>query len=227
MIVLIFVVTLSVLVFCHELGHFLAAKKMGVRVEEFGFGYPPRLWGKKKGETLYSINAIPFGGFVRLTGQDAEYGTVGDVRSFAVKSPLKRAVILLAGVVGNLLLAWFLFSLLFGTGMPEIMDHARVVAVEPDSVAAAVGIELGDLITQIDEQEIRFSWEVSDYVSSREGEEIWINLRRDDQELVVAATPRPLLGIQVSNIHLKKVSWFRAPVENTVVDGWIPGRFVA
>jgi len=213
MIVLIFVVTLSVLVFCHELGHFLAAKKMGVRVEEFGFGYPPRLWGKKKGETLYSINAIPFGGFVRLTGQDAEYGTVGDVRSFAVKSPLKRAVILLAGVAGNLLLGWFLFSLLFGTGMPEIMDHVRVVAVEPDSVAAVAGIELGDLITQIDEQEIRFSWEVSDYVGSREGEEIWINLRRDDQELVVAATPRPLLGIQVSNIHLKKVSWFRAPVE--------------
>jgi len=60
MIVLIFVVTLSVLVFCHELGHFLAAKKMGVRVEEFGFGYPPRLWGKKKGETLYSINEVLF-----------------------------------------------------------------------------------------------------------------------------------------------------------------------
>ena len=70
MTLVLFILILSVLVFVHELGHFLAAKKAGVLVEEFGFGLPPRLWGKKVGETLYSINALPIGGFVKLYGED-------------------------------------------------------------------------------------------------------------------------------------------------------------
>ena len=68
--ILTFLIVLSILVFIHEIGHFLAAKKAGIKVEEFGFGYPPRIWGKKVGETIYSINLIPFGGFVRLLGQE-------------------------------------------------------------------------------------------------------------------------------------------------------------
>src|SRR4030042_823824 len=101
---------LGVLVFVHEAGHFLTAKFFKVKVEEFGFGFPPRLWGKKRGETIYSINAIPAGGFVRLFGEDGEER--GDPRSFAAKGPWVRATIIAAGVMVNLVVAFLLFSIL-------------------------------------------------------------------------------------------------------------------
>jgi len=220
MIVLIFIVSLSVLVFVHELGHFLAAKKLGVRVEEFGFGYPPRIWGKKVGETLYSLNLVPFGGFVRLTGQDAEYGTLGDAKSFAVKSPRRRAAILLGGIVGNVVLGWILFSLLLVVGMPEILDKVTVVSVQPNSPAAIAGIKPGDLIVQLGDQAVRFSWEVPDYVKARVGQEVSIRLLRAGEELVVVAVPEPLLGIEVTNVIFKKVAWFKAPLEGAREVGW-------
>src|SRR3990172_13395750 len=101
---IIFLLILSVLVLIHELGHFMAAKANGVRVEEFGWGLPPRIIGKKFGETTYSINLLPFGGFVKLTGEDLEQGQEDtddlgksgtlDPKSFAAKTPLQRGIIL-------------------------------------------------------------------------------------------------------------------------------------
>src|SRR4030042_6263903 len=91
---------LGVLVFVHEAGHFFTAKFFKVKVEEFGFGFPPRVWGKKRGETIYSINAIPAGGFVRLFGEDGE--AVRDRRSFAAKGPWVRVAIIIAGITVNL-----------------------------------------------------------------------------------------------------------------------------
>src|SRR4030042_2673732 len=101
---------LGILVFVHEAGHFFTAKFFNVKVEEFGFGFPPRVWGKKRGETIYSINAIPAGGFVRLLGEDGE--AVGDPRSFAAKGPWVRATVIAAGVLVNLLLAFIIFTIL-------------------------------------------------------------------------------------------------------------------
>jgi regulator of sigma E protease len=98
---------LGLLIFFHESGHFLAAKFFGVRVEEFGFGFPPRIWGKKRGETIYSINAIPAGGFVRLLGEE---GGVTDKRSFSSKGPWLQSAILVSGVVMNILVAFVLFT---------------------------------------------------------------------------------------------------------------------
>ncbi len=108
--ILIFILTILVLVLIHEFGHFLMAKKFGIKVEEFGFGIPPRLWGKKIGETLFSLNLIPLGGFVRLLGEDETNKKVlGNPRSFASKKPWQKVIVIVAGVTMNLLLAVILF----------------------------------------------------------------------------------------------------------------------
>src|SRR3989338_8709013 len=99
----IFIIVLGVLVFIHEFGHFIFAKRAGMKVEEFGFGFPPRVWGIRKGETLYSINAIPFGGFVKILGEDG--GSKDTPGSFASKSFWQRFKVLAAGVTMNFLLA--------------------------------------------------------------------------------------------------------------------------
>jgi len=110
----------------HEWGHFAAARKNGVKVEEFGFGLPPRLWGKKKGETIYSLNWIPFGGFVRMLGEDG--GHRNDPRSFGSAPIFGRMLIVSAGVIMNFLLAWVLITSLFVFGM-------KPLTVVPDSMA--------------------------------------------------------------------------------------------
>lgn len=100
---MVFLLVLSILVLVHELGHFLVAKHFGVMVEEFGFGLPPRLFGKKIGETLYSVNALPFGGFVRLHGENYEEEITHPKRSFLKKKKRTRIAIIVAGVVMNFL----------------------------------------------------------------------------------------------------------------------------
>src|SRR3972149_10622287 len=99
---IIFIIVLGVLVFVHEFGHFIFAKKAGMKVEEFGFGFPPRIWGIKKGETLYSINAIPFGGFVKILGEGGE--EANNPRSFSSKPAGARFRAVFAGVTGDHLL---------------------------------------------------------------------------------------------------------------------------
>jgi len=161
--IIVFVLIFSALVIIHELGHFWAAKKAGIKVEEFGFGLPPRIWGKKKGETLYSINWIPFGGFVRLKGEDAsDPKMLKDPKSFASKTKWQRFKVVVAGVVMNFLLAWVLLSFGFAVGMePLIVDRADfqqaladgtveltsgmvVKEVEEGSNAEALGFKVGD-----------------------------------------------------------------------------------
>src|SRR3989344_2009825 len=104
--ILIFIVVLGLLVFVHELGHFLVARRFGVRVDEFGFGFPPRLFGIRRGETLYSINLIPLGGFVRIKGEVGESPT--DTDSFAHKKAWQRSSILAAGVAMNFFFAFLI-----------------------------------------------------------------------------------------------------------------------
>src|SRR3989344_3567700 len=102
--VLVFFVILSILVLVHELGHFLVARRAGIWVEEFGFGLPPKIFGKKIGETIYSINALPFGGFVRLHGESTEDSISKPERAFLNKKPSVKAGIVVAGVVMNFIL---------------------------------------------------------------------------------------------------------------------------
>jgi len=123
MTILIFFAVLLVLIVVHEFGHFIVAKKLGIRVDEFGVGFPPKLFGKKYGETEYTINAIPFGGFVKIFGENPdEESTSGPDKDRALmhKPKLVQAAVLFAGVFFNMLLAWVLFSITFMSGVPVL-----------------------------------------------------------------------------------------------------------
>ena len=110
--IVVFVVILSFLVMLHEFGHFIAAKRSGIGVEEFGFGLPPRIWGKNINGTIYSINWLPFGGFVRLVGEDSTDEEISNKNSFQTKSLFVRIRVVLAGVFMNFVLAVVLFYIL-------------------------------------------------------------------------------------------------------------------
>jgi regulator of sigma E protease len=148
--IIIFILVLSVLVLSHEFGHFIVAKKSGIKVEEFGFGLPPRLIGKRVGETVYSINALPFGGFVRLHGEQEEGPGTDIGRSFLHKSKKIRLLVVIAGVIMNFALAIVAFSIVYSfIGVPRDTGKVKVVEVAPGSPAANAGIQVGDVITKV------------------------------------------------------------------------------
>src|SRR5215470_206771 len=143
----------ALLVLIHEFGHFITAKWAGIRVEEFAIGFPPRLFSIKRGETTYSINLLPIGGFVRMPGENGEVTDENgsyDPRSFAAKPASKRAIVLVAGVTMNLLLAWVLLAAAEIIGRPDYsaVPPSAIPAVMGDVVknspAAQAGIKTGD-----------------------------------------------------------------------------------
>ncbi len=142
MTIVLVIAGLALLVFVHEAGHFLFAKFFKMRVEEFGFGFPPRLFGKKIGKTLYSVNLIPFGGFVKLFGEEKE---VKSKEGFQNQPIRKRLPVLVAGVCMNFVVGWLLFSVVFMAGAPR---HLAIADVASGSPAAIAGIESGDIITE-------------------------------------------------------------------------------
>jgi regulator of sigma E protease len=159
MTVIIFLLILTVLVFVHELGHFLVAKKSGVRVDEFAIGFPPTIYSKKVGETKYAINIVPFGGYVKIFGEDSDQASLigpGTERSFSHAKRWKQALILVAGVCGNFLIAWPLFTLSFLS--PQMIERSdkyvsytqknlvAIIAVQKDSPAQKAGLKAGDEI---------------------------------------------------------------------------------
>lgn len=145
--IIIVVLVFSVLVLIHEFGHFIAARRSGIKVEEFGFGLPPRLWGKKKGETLYSINWIPFGGFVRLYGEDSSNPVVlRNKRSFAGRPMRDRVKVIVAGVFMNFVLAWLLLAIGFSVGMQPLLTPADVLpAIESGQVVMESGLRIKNI----------------------------------------------------------------------------------
>lgn len=205
--ILLFVVILGVLVFVHELGHFLAARWMGIHIEEFGFGFPPRLigvvrdraghWRLLKGMqtpkaeelggpcTIYSLNMIPVGGFVRPAGEDNPNVPGG----LASASKRARLVVLAAGATFNLVLAYLIFVVGFMTGWPA-PTHISVNRVEADSPAAAVGLRAGDVIRQVDTLVIQQAAQISTYVSEHRGQPVALSIERGGQTLVLEVTPR-------------------------------------
>lgn len=157
--IVLFFVILAVLVLVHECGHFFAAKKFGVRVDEFGLGFPPRIWGRKIGETVYSVNAIPFGGFVKIFGENPDDESIAGPqkgRSFVNIAKWKQAVVLGAGVFMNIVFAWILFSVAYLSGMTTIVsgtdakyvqdEHVIIMAALPNSPALRAGFVSGDQV---------------------------------------------------------------------------------
>ncbi len=170
--VIVFIVIFSILILVHEWGHFIMAKRAGIKVEEFGLGLPPRIWGKKKGETIYSINWIPFGGFVRLYGEDSsDPKMLRSKRSFVGKSMRARVKVIVAGVLMNFLLAWFLMVIGFISGMqplltpndvlPAIKNNQIIIEpgikvrnVEEMSISEEKGVQIGDRLEMINGEKV-------------------------------------------------------------------------
>jgi len=183
------VVVLSILIFIHELGHFVAAKRADIRVEEFGFGYPPRLLTLGRwGETEYTLNAIPFGGFVRMAGEEDP----STPRSLAGKPKRTRLIVLGAGALMNLLLAFFLFSLTFVLGVPVPVEFHRVsvLSVVPNSPADVAGLRMGDLILAMDGSPVQSPEQLVTYIKRHLGDVIHLEVQRGRQTLTVPIVPR-------------------------------------
>jgi len=162
--IIIFIVILAVLIFVHELGHFLIAKLFKIRVDEFAIGFPPTLMSKKVGETTYKLNIIPFGGYVSIFGENPDdeslNGPEASSRSMARKSKLVQVAVLLAGVTFNLISAWLFISLSLGLGISPIANLAGnsdfekegkiiIVGVAEGSPAEEAGIVAGDVVYEI------------------------------------------------------------------------------
>ncbi len=201
-IIILFVVTLFVVTSIHELGHFITARRAGVKVEEFGLGYPPRLFSIKWGDTLYSINAIPVGAFVKSIGEDDP--TVSG--SIASQGPWRRLGIYAAGPVANIFLAFILLSAFFMLPAGVIAgDGVMVHSVRVGSPAENAGMEPGDVILEINEERV-YTWGGVQRIidSCEEGEEITFVLQRDDTQQKTSIKPRydPLLERRAIGIVL-------------------------
>ena len=186
-IIIIFIVALLVVVYLHELGHFITARRAGVKVEEFGIGLPPRLFGIKRGETIYSVNAIPLGAFVRTAGENDP--TVP--RSLAGKGPWTRLGVYAAGPLANIFLAFILLSAFLLLPIPVVAGNGLMVhSVVENSPAEEAGIGPGDIILEVDGQPIHKWKDLQDIVnSSEEGTEITLLLQRDGSQDEVTLKP--------------------------------------
>ncbi len=191
--IIIGLAVLSVIVIVHELGHFIAAKASGVKVEEFGLGFPPRLFGIKRGETLYSLNAIPFGGFNRLPGE-VDPKVPG---SLASKSVGIRFVVMGAGSLLNFLLPLILFSVAFMIPHDVASGQVLVTEVIPGSPAARAGFEPGDTLLKIRGNSVRNISDVHRYIQLNLGRETPILVQHGDattEEVQVIPRWRPPEG---------------------------------
>ena len=239
--VLLVIGILVLLIVAHELGHFIAAKFFRVRVEEFGVGYPPRAftfgtWGG----TEYTLNWIPFGGFVRLFGDVGE-GQHGE-RSFVDKSRGVQAIILMAGVLMNVIVAWILFSSAFYVGVPRVVESAAsdasawllVAEVLPGSPASAAGIAPGDRLVRLvgsgGEEPGKFTPEaVTDFIQTRGGESLELSYERAGvmstvtvrpaHAVIPDATERPAVGVSLVLVSTQSLPLFEAVKEGFISTG--------
>ena len=188
MTVFIFILVLGFMVFVHELGHFLVAKRAGIKVEEFGFGYPPRLIGVRRGETIYSINLIPLGGFVRMLGEN---GDSPSPASFGNAGKRWRSAVLLAGPLMNIVLSAFIFAGAYSVGWPTpTQTEVQVYTVVPGSPAEAAGLRDGDVVISAGGQAISKSSDLKDVTMQHLGQPVVIELERGGQPLTLQVTPR-------------------------------------
>jgi len=183
-----FLVVLAVLIIAHELGHFATAKAFGVRVDEFGVGFPPRLLSIKRGETRYSLNAIPLGGFTKMAG---EVDPEASPRSLASKSIGVRILVLSAGSLMNALLPLLLFSIAFMVPHNIVTGQVLVEEIAPNSPAAMAGIQSGDTIISINKKTLNNTIELSREIQLNLGKEITMVISHSDSTTEeVQLTPR-------------------------------------
>jgi regulator of sigma E protease len=174
--VVAFVAVLVVLVLAHECGHFFTARATGVKVEEFGIGFPPRLFSIMRGETRYSINIVPLGGFVKMAGEE-DPNIAG---SLASKSTGVRVLVLAAGSVMNALLPILLFTVAFMLPHNVVSGRIMVEEVAADSPAAQAGIEAGDTIVMINENPVGNIGDIQRNIQLKLGQEVDVLVEHSD-----------------------------------------------
>ncbi|MFA6105727.1 MAG: M50 family metallopeptidase [Patescibacteria group bacterium] len=254
---LTFIAVLAVLVISHEFGHFIVARKNGIQVDEFGFGFPPRLigirrvsfGGKKKWQiiwhkrqleevlehdhlgTIYSINLIPLGGFVKIKGESGFEEGANDPDSFFVKKTWQKAIVIAAGVIMNFFLAGVLLSVGYMIGMPQVGDgdagpnsKLQVVQVMPEMPADKVGIKSGAEIYEMSAGgQILNAPNVNnfrEFVNSHRNEDILVkykfegkNLEKTIKPEILEGTDRAGFGVVIVNVGTVRYPWYRAIVE--------------
>ena len=232
--IIIFVAILSLLIFVHEFGHFWTARRFSVRVDEFGFGLPPRILGLQKigkklkvtfgnrpiedtEPTIYSLNWIPIGGFVRIKGENG--GLAEQKDSFPSKKIWQRIIIISAGVIMNVILCIVLLSIGYAVGMPglaegqskyaKISDPAlQVVEIVPDSPAQKAGIAIGDKIMEVNGERIESLESLQSSLSDKENQNVEIAVRRNNKNISLQVVPAEIndrTGIGVALVNVAKV----------------------
>jgi regulator of sigma E protease len=238
--IIIFIIILAILVFVHELGHFLVAKKSGIRVDEFGIGFPPRIFERKWGDTLYTLNAVPFGGFVKIFGEDPHSEEIlgeNKKESFQYKTRWIQASVLVAGVTFNIIFAWILISIGFMIGLPTPADLAEkqylkdvsltVIEVVNASPAEKSGFIAGDIIKSISNGSTEIQTDkltavsFTEMVSSKDTQFVDVTVLRGKEEIKIKAIPetsqsgKKMIGVALDSIGILKLPFLKAFIEGT------------
>lgn len=220
------IVSLLLLVAFHELGHLLVARWCGVKVEEFGIGLPPRIFGRKIGETVYSLNLLPIGAFVSLYGEDKK---VKDERSFSEKSVLQRALILLGGVVAFWVVAFILLTVVAKMGVltpvadevPSPDAKVIILAMEEGYPAQTAGLLPGDILLELNSENEAVSVNKrSDLIGfiERNSEFLLTVERNGDRQEIEIASDGPI-GVYLERVENKSYSWLQAPIQGAIMTG--------
>lgn len=252
--IIAFVLILGVLVFVHELGHFLAARKFKTAADEFGLGFPPRLigfykstsgtwkirWGRGEVtdavDTVYSLNLIPLGGFVKIRGENGE--NKNDEQSFGSKPIWQRVIMLSAGVGMNIILAAVIFSFIFGIGSVQSIDnlnfkgaeirdqHIEIITVSEGSPAAQAELQSGDTIISVNGQTVKTVDDLQSFVADKADQNLTYVIGRDDATLTKEITPVTLeetgqggIGISISEMAFVRFPWYLAVIEGIKTTG--------
>lgn len=229
--ILFIIIALGILILAHEVGHFVAAKLLKIRVDEFGLGFPPKLLSIKKRGTIYSLNLFPIGGFVKIYGTDGS--GKDDSSSFSSRSVLQRAIVIISGILMNILVAYLVFIVLFSVGFPQSIDENNrkfaqniqtgIVLVQENTPAQTAGFKAGDLIMEISNSDSAFYIAGVDsfkkIISENLNKEIFIKIKRGEEMKEISITPRSShpqdqgpIGVVLSEIGMIKFPWYLAPI---------------
>jgi regulator of sigma E protease len=235
-----FILILALLILVHELGHFSVAKFFGIKVEEFGIGFPPRLLYKKFGETIYSLNILFFGGFVKIFGEDAQEGA-GNPRSMASKPRLVQSAVIVAGIVMNIAFAWAALSAGYVVGLPTPVEHegfgivqgakVMVTGVLPDSPTARAGLKTEDVIevvqtgtAKLDVRTLNTNRQadaVRGFIAEHGEESVVLTVARKEEEQTFLAKPEDGIveGKKAIGVQLEDVGTLQLPPHLAIIQG--------
>lgn len=215
--IILFAFILGLLVMVHEFGHFIMAKRAGVEVQEFAFGFKPTIWKKKIKETTYSINAIPLGGYCAMLGEEEH---INHPKSFSNATIWSRIKIVTFGVILNFLLAWILMMIWFWALPNQLPNYIAIVEIKKNSVAELANIRVNDIILEIDGNKFTGADGVTEYNLQHKSQKVDIKIKRFskiiDKEVTLSADETQPLGIAMADTggEVQKVKWYLVPIES-------------